>query len=291
MTDATVPAKRRPMIFRKLLNALLWFLSVCGVALGVICMLWILYSVIRNGAGVISLDFLFCGSKPAGEPDNGVGNAILGTIFITLTAVLIGVPAAFAGGIGLAIYGQNSRIGNMIRFAVNVMMGLPSILAGVFVYAILVVTTGHRSGFAGSVSLAIIMFPVVMRTTEDMILMVPPALHESSLALGMTRARSVICIICRSIKSGLATSVLLAVARTAGETAPLLFTALWSDAWPWDYFTQPTANLPVLINEYATNSPSEEMHAMGWGAAFLITITLLLLNLTLRFLCREKKHA
>ena len=282
---------RRPVFFRKLLNAVMWLLSAAGVALAVFCMLWILWSVIRNGAGVIGLDFLFCGSKPPGEPDNGVGNAILGTVFITLTAVVIGVPAAFAGGVGLAIYGQNSRIGNLIRFSVNVMMGLPSILAGVFVYALLVVTTGHRSGFAGSLSLAIILFPVVMRTTEDMILMVPAAVHESSLALGMTRARSVLCIVCRSIKGGLATGILLAVARTAGETAPLLFTALWSDAWPWHYFTQPTANLPVLINEYTTNSPSEEMHAMGWGAAFLITITLLLMNLALRFICREKKHA
>ena len=286
-----ISAARRPMFFRKLLNSVMWLLSVAGVALAVFCMLWILWSVIKNGAGVISLDFIFCGSKPAGEPDNGVGNAILGTIFITLMAVLIGVPAAFAGGIGLAIYGQNSRLGNLIRFSVNVMMGLPLILAGVFVYALLVVTTGHRSGLAGSLSLAIIMFPVVMRTTEDMILMVPAAVHESSLALGMTRARSVLCIVCRTIKGGLVTSILLAVARTAGETAPLLFTALWSDAWPWQYFTQPTANLPVLINEYATNSPSEEMHAMGWGAAFLITITLLLMNIVLRYICREKKNA
>ena len=100
-----------------------------------------------------------------------------------------------------------------------------------------------------------------------------------------------LCIVCRTIKGGLVTSILLAVARTAGETAPLLFTALWSDAWPWQYFTQPTANLPVLINEYATNSPSEEMHAMGWGAAFLITITLLLMNIVLRYICREKKNA
>ena len=282
---------RRGVFFRKLLNAVMWLLSAGGVALAVFCMCWILWSVIRNGAGVINLDFLFCGSKPPGEPDNGVANAILGTVFITLAAVVIGVPAAFAGGVGLAIYGQNSRIGNLIRFSVNVMMGLPSILAGVFVYALLVVTTGHRSGFAGSLSLAIILFPVVMRTTEDMILMVPAAVHESSLALGMTRARSVLCIVCRNIKGGLATGILLAVARTAGETAPLLFTALWSDAWPWHYFTQPTANLPVLINEYTTNSPSEEMHAMGWGAAFLITITLLLMNLALRFICREKKHA
>ena len=282
---------RRPVFFRKLLNAVMWLLSAGGVALAVFCMFWILWSVIRNGAGVIGLDFLFCGSKPPGEPDNGVGNAILGTVFITLAAVVIGVPAAFAGGVGLAIYGQNSRIGNLIRFSVNVMMGLPSILAGVFVYALVVVTTGHRSGFAGSLSLAIILFPVVMRTTEDMILMVPPSVHESSLALGMTRARSVLCIVCRSIRGGLATGILLAVARTAGETAPLLFTALWSDAWPWHYFTQPTANLPVLINEYTTNSPSEELHAMGWGAAFLITITLLLMNLALRFVCREKKHA
>jgi len=140
------------------------------------------------------------------------------------------------------------------------------------------------------VSLAIIMFPVVMRTTEDMLAMVPDALRESALALGIPRWRSTLSVICKAAKSGLVTGILLSVARAAGETAPLLFTAMCSNAWPTRFFSSPTANLPVLINEYSTNSPFPEQHAMGWGAALVITLIILVMNISCRSIFKEKNH-
>ena len=194
------------------------------------------------------------------------------------------------GGIYLAEFGRNTRVGNLIRFAANVMMGMPSVVVGLFVYAVLVIPLGTFSGFAGSVALAILMVPVVLRTTEDMLLMVPDSLRESALALGTTRARASLQIICRSARGGLITGILLAVARVSGETAPLLFTALWSDAWPKNYFTGPTANLPVLITEYSTNSPFADQHAAGWGAALIVTLMVLALNIATRIVFKEKHH-
>lgn len=150
------------------------------------------------------------------------------------------------------------------------------------------IPTGRFSGFAGAVALAIIMFPVIMRTTEDMLVMVPDALRESALALGMSRARTTLCIICRAAKNGLLTGILLSLARVSGETAPLLFTAMFADAWPTGFFSDPTANMPVLITEYATNSPFEEMHAAGWGAAFVIALAVLAVNVFTRIAFRDR---
>ncbi len=169
------------------------------------------------------------------------------------------------------------------------MMGMPSIIVGLFIYTLIVMTTGRFSGFAGSVALAIIMFPVILRTTEDMLCMVPNALRESALAIGAPRWRITLAVVFRSAKSGLMTGVLLAVARVAGETAPLLFTALTNDAWPTGFFTQPTANLTVTMTEYATNSPFQTMHIRAWGAALIITAAVLALNILCRTIFREKK--
>ena len=216
-------------------------------------------------------------------------NAILGTAIITLVATLLAVPAGMLGGICLSEFSRSSKFGNAVRFSANVMMGMPSIIVGLFIYTLLVMTTGNFSGFAGSVALAIIMFPVILRTTEDMLCMVPNALRESALAIGAPRWRITLAVVFRSAKNGLTTGVLLAVARVAGETAPLLFTALTSDAWPTGFFTQPTANLTVTMTEYATNSPFAEMHVRAWGAAFLITASVLTLNIFCRTILREKK--
>ena len=161
---------------------------------------------------------------------------------------------------------------------------------GLFVYALLVVPTGNFSGLAGTVALAIIMFPVVLRTTEDMLLMVPDTLRESALALGMSRMRATLCIVARSARNGLATGILLSLARVSGETAPLLFTALFADTWPEDFFTGPTASAPVLITEYTTNSPFESMHAMGWGAALVMAAFILIINIATRCIFHENKH-
>lgn len=287
---AIAPEKRRGLFRRKLLDRIVGVLSILALFLAVAGMIWILWVVLARGASVLSWTFLTEPSKPYGAINGGIANALLGTIEITFGAVLIGIPPAILGGIYLAEFGKGTKPGNAIRFAANVMMGMPSVVIGLFIYAILVVPMGGFSGFAGSVALAVLMFPVVLRTTEDMLLMVPDALRESALALGCSRARTAVQVICRSARSGLVTGILLAVARVSGETAPLLFTALWSDAWPKRYFSGPTANLPVLVTEYATNSPFEEQHAVGWGAALVVTLLVLLLNISTRIIFKEKHN-
>jgi phosphate transport system permease protein len=257
--------------------------------IGIFFLAWILYIVIKMGFKSINLAFFIEPTKPYGIPDGGIANAILGTFMITLSAALIGVPLGLLGGIYLSEFGRSSKLGDFIRFSSNVMMGIPSIIVGLFVYTLLVYTTKRFSGFAGAVALSIIMFPVVLRTTEDMLSMVPNQLRESALALGTPRWKATLGIIFRAAKTGLITGVLLSIARVSGETAPLLFTALWSDSWPTHFFTQPTANLTVTITEYATNSPFEQMHIRAWGAALLITVAVLFLNIICRTFFREVK--
>lgn len=282
--------KTRSVILRKLANLLLTLLAQVSISIALGGMGWILYTVICNGGAVINLEFLTSPSKPYGEPGAGVANALIGTLLMTMGATVLAVPPAMAGGIYLSEYGKDSRFADMLRFCADVMMGVPSILVGLFVYALIVIPTGNFSGMAGTIALAIIMFPVIMRTTEDMLLMVPNTLRESALALGMSRMRTTLHIVMRSARNGLATGTLLALARVSGETAPLLFTALFADTWPDSFFSKPTASAPVLITEYTTNSPFESMHSMGWGAALLITGFILIVNIVTRFIFHENKH-
>lgn len=282
--------KTRSVILRKLANLLLTLLALVSISIALGGMGWILYTVICNGGAVINLEFLTSPSKPYGEPGAGVANALIGTLLMTMGATVLAVPPAMAGGIYLSEYGKDSRFADMLRFCADVMMGVPSILVGLFVYALIVIPTGNFSGMAGTIALAIIMFPVIMRTTEDMLLMVPNTLRESALALGMSRMRTTLHIVMRSARNGMATGTLLALARVSGETAPLLFTALFADTWPDSFFSKPTASAPVLITEYTTNSPFESMHSMGWGAALLITGFILIVNIVTRFIFHENKH-
>ncbi len=282
--------RRRKLGFRKGLDALSKLVAIGCSVLGVVFLAWILLTVIRYGFSCVSLAFFVEPTKPYGISGGGIANAIIGTVMITAGAAAIGVPLGMLGGIYLSEFGRSSKFGNFIRFSANVMMGIPSIIVGLFVYTLLVLTTKQFSGFAGSVALAIIMFPIVVRTTEDMLCMVPNALRESALAIGAPRWKATLTIIFRAAKTGLITGVLLSIARVSGETAPLLFTALTSDSWPWHFFTEPTANLTVTITEYATNSPFEVMHARAWGAALLITLAVLLLNVICRVLFREAKR-
>lgn len=281
--------KQRGLFLRKFKNHAVIGISALSTLIAAFFLIWILWTIFRNGMESLSPDFLTEPTKPYGVPGGGMLNAILGTAIITLAATLLAVPAGMLGGICLSEFARSSRFGNAVRFSANVMMGMPSIIVGLFIYTLLVMTTGSFSGFAGSVALAIIMFPVILRTTEDMLCMVPNALRESALAIGAPRWRITLAIVFRSAKNGLTTGILLAVARVAGETAPLLFTALTSDAWPTGFFTQPTANLTVTMTEYATNSPFTEMHVRAWGAAFLITVAVLVLNILCRTILREKK--
>ncbi|MFA6930961.1 MAG: phosphate ABC transporter permease PstA [Lentisphaeria bacterium] len=281
---------RRPLIWRRLKDWLSRLASFVAIVIAISAMTWILWTVIQHGFKAISWNFLSNPSKPYGIPDAGIANALLGSLLITGGAVMLAVPPALAAGIYVAEFGASSRWARLLRFSANVMMGIPSIIVGLFVYVAVVVPTGSFSGFAGSAALAIIMFPLVMRTTEDMLSLVPAALRESALALGMSRSRTILSIVCRATRNGLVTGILLALARVSGETAPLLFTALYADAWPKQYFTQASANLPVLITEYSNNSPFAEMHRRGWGAALVVMFLILLINIGTRIVFREKNY-
>ncbi len=282
--------KRKGLFCRKLADLAIRIFSGFAVLLAVGAMLWILYTVARYGFEAFNWSFFTNPSRPYGIADGGVANALIGTILITAGAALLAVIPGLFAGIFLAEYKEFKRSAAVLRFSANVMMGMPSVLVGLFVYMLLVVTTGHFSGFAASMALAIIMFPVIMRNTEEMLLMVPYALRESALALGLTRTRTTLHIVCKTARKGLLTGILLSLSRVSGETAPLLFTAMFADSWPTGYFSEPTANMPVLITEYATNSPFEAMHRAGWGAALVVTVLVLAVNLSTRILFREKRH-
>jgi len=207
---------------------------------------------------------------------------------ITVLATAIGVPIGLLGGVFLAEFGQRSRLAHPIRFLSNVLMGTPSIIIGVFVYSILVLPFKEFSGYAGAVALAIIMVPLMMRTAEDILNLVPDTLRESALALGAPRWKVTVGVVFRAAKNGLLTGALLAVARVAGETAPLLFTALNSPFWPRS-LAKPTGNLTVTIYNYAM-SPYSDWQQMAWGASFLITVSVLALTISARVILHERKR-
>ena len=269
---------------RKAIDIFTKVFACAATLLGVVMLCWILFVFFEKGIDVLSLTFLIEPTKPYGIPDSGIANAFVGTFFITSGAAAIGVPTGLLAGIYLAEFAGGSRFAKAIKFFANVMMGVPSIIIGLFVYSIMIVGTGKFSGFAGSVALAIIMFPVVLRTTEDMLAMVPNELRESALAVGLPRWRVTLQIVFKAAGNGLVTGVLLAIARVGGETAPLLFTALWSDSWPWNYFNGPTPSMTIAINEDVTVSPFESMQARAWGAALIVTVMILIVNLSSRYL-------
>lgn len=282
--------RHRSLFLRKLKNKILTIFSVCAIGFAISIMLWVIWVVIDFGKEALSFDLFINCSAPFGSMSYGFANAILGTLLITLGAAVLAVPPALLAGIFLSEFKEYTRTENSIRFACNVLMGMPSILVGLFVYMIIVVPTGQFSGLAGSIALAILMFPVIVQNTENMLAMVPDTLRESALALGMTRMRAILYIVCRSARNSLLTGILLSLSRVSGETAPLLFTAMFADSFPEGYLSQPTANLPVLITEYATNSPFEEMHQIGWSAALVVMVMVLLVNIFVRIFFREKKY-
>ncbi|MGL6226766.1 MAG: phosphate ABC transporter permease PstA [Thermoguttaceae bacterium] len=279
----------RSLFWRKFQQHLVDLVSFCALIFAVGLMIWIIATLIWFGGKTLNWEFLTCVSKPYGIPNQGIGNALLGTFYITAFATLIAVPVGLLGGIYLAEFDRHSMFADWVRFSANVTMGIPSIVVGLFIYAIWVVPTGQFSGLAGSFALAIIMLPIILRTTEDMLLMVPDALREATLALGIPRWRGILKVICRSAMSGLITGILMSFARVSGETAPLLFTALWSYSWPYHFFTSPVANIPVLVTEYTTGSPFAERHAAGWGAALVMMMIILFINIGVRILFQ--KHA
>jgi len=261
--------------------------SVVSALLGLGALVWILSGVIVRGVGALNLSFFTRLPTPPGMSGGGMANAILGTLAMTAAATLISVPIGLLSGIYLAEFGQDSRVADNSRFAANVLMGMPSIIIGVFAYTLVVLPLGHFSGYAGTVALAILMIPVVTRTAEDMLRLVPNTLREAALALGAPRWKVTLTVVFRSAKAGLLTGILLAVARVSGETAPLLFTALNSPYW-FNSLSGPTPNLTVTIFNYAM-SPYEDWQRMAWGASLVITAGVLAFTLLARLVLRERK--
>ncbi|MEW5800766.1 MAG: phosphate ABC transporter permease PstA [bacterium] len=262
-------------------------ISSLAALLGITILAWILYEVIKRGSASLNWSFFTQLPTPPGIKGGGVANAILGTSMITLLATLAGVPIGLLSGVYLAEFGKRTSLGSMVRFTSNVMMGIPSIIVGLFVYTLLVLPWQQFSGYAGAVSLAIIMLPIVARTTEDMLRLVPNSLRESALALGAPRWKATLGVVFRAAKTGMITGVLLAIARVSGETAPLLFTSLNSPYWPKS-LSQPTANLTVTIFNYAM-SPYRSWQETAWGASLLIMVAVLALTVVARFIIKEAK--
>lgn len=272
---------------RRLTDILVRILSGMAALVGVFFLGWILSEIVKRGMGAMNFDLLTQLTLPPGMEGGGFSNAILGTLLLTALATFLGVPMGLCAGIYLAEFGRESRLADFVRFSSNILMGMPSIIVGVFVYSLMVMRIGHFSGYAGAVALAIIMLPVVARTAEDMLLLVPNALRESALALGVPKWRVINNIVFRAAKSGLMTGVLLSIARVSGETAPLLFTALNSMYWP-ESLSGPTANLPVTIFNYAMQ-PYGDAVEKAWAASFLVTVGVLGLTLISRLLLNARK--
>jgi len=280
--------KRRAVGGRKAVNLLVQVLASLAALLGIVVLAWILFVVVSRGAASLDWDFFTQLPTPPGEEGGGLANALVGTLMMTFLATLMGVPAGILAGVYLAEYGSSSRLGSWVSISLNVMMGIPSIIIGLFVFTLMVVTSGHFSGYAGAVALALLMLPVVARTTEDMLSMIPTSLRESALALGSPRWRATFGVIFRAARTGLITGVLLAVARVSGETAPLLFTALNSPYWPGS-MSGPTANLTVTIFNYAM-SPYPNWQRMAWGASLVIVVGVFITTLVARAVFREAKQ-
>ena len=279
--------KERPLKYRKLTNTIVSVAAVLSSMLGLFILGWILFTVLTRGLASFNLEFFTELPTPPGMEGGGLVNAMTGTILITVLATIIGVPLGLLAGIYLSEFSQKSKFAETVRFFTNIMMGTPSIIIGVFVYTLLVVPTGHFSAYSGSIALAIMMLPVVARTTEDMLQLVPSALRESALALGTPRWKVTFSIIFRAAKTGLVTGVLLAIARVSGETAPLLFTALNSPYW-FSGLNEPTANLTVTIFNYAM-SPYEDWQQMAWGASLLISFGVLTITLFTRYILQRQE--
>lgn len=258
--------------------------SVLATVFGLFWLTWILWTTLSYGISAIDWK-LFVENTPAPGNVGGLANAIVGSLIMVGLATVIGTPVGILAGTWLAEFGRKKAVASVIRFINDILLSAPSIIMGLFVYELVVVKTHHFSGLAGALALAIILLPVVIRTTEQMLRLVPNTLREAALALGAPRWKVITLIAYRAALSGVLTGVLLGVARIAGETAPLLFTALNNQFWSTD-INKPMANLPVVIFQFAM-SPYDEWHALAWAGALLITVSVLALSILARVLLRN----
>ena len=265
--------------FRKFMNALALCLSGLATVIGLFCLGAILWTLISNGVAGMSIA-LFTQNTPPPGGTGGILNAIYGSVVMTLIGIFIGAPIGMLAGTYLAEYGRGSRLSVVIRFVNDVLLSAPSIIIGLFIYELLVVRMGHFSALAGGVALAVIAIPVTVRTTEDMLNLVPQGMKDASTAMGAYPWRTITSIIYPAARSGIVTGLLLAVARISGETAPLLFTALNNQFWSTN-LRAPMANLPVVIFQFAL-SPYKNWQQLAWSGALLVTLAILILSISAR---------
>ena len=273
---------------RRTSNTVVLALSLFATGIGLFWLTAILWTLLANGFSALSAD-LFTQNTPPPGSQGGLLNAIYGSVIMTAIATLVGTPVGILAGTFLAEYSRGSKIAPVIRFINDILLSAPSIIVGLFVYEVMVIRMGHFSAWAGSMALAIIVVPVVLRTTEDMLRLVPNALREAAAALGTPQWQIVIRICYRAALQGFVTGVMLAVARVSGETAPLLFTALNNQFWSTN-LNAPMANLPVVIFQFAL-SPYTDWQSLAWGGALLISVVILLLNIAARALTGKGKES
>jgi phosphate transport system permease protein len=271
---------------RLLVNRLGIGMSMIAMAFGLIALLWILWVLFSRGFAALNWDFFTMDTPAPGSEGGGLRNSILGSMMIVAVTTLVSTPIGILAGIYLAEFGSKSKFAAATRFVTDIMLSAPSIVIGLFVYALMVVTLGGFSGWAGSVALSLIAIPVVVRTTENMLKLVPPSLREAAFAVGAPRWKVSLSVTLRAVKAGVVTGVLLAIARITGETAPLLFTALNNQFFSAN-MSQPMANLPVMIFQFAM-SPYDNWISLAWGGALLIALLVLSINIGARVLFRSK---
>ena len=271
---------------RKRANFIGMVLSLSAMVIGLAFLLWILAILMFKGFSALSIDLLTQVSPAPGTPGGGLSNAIVGSLMIVLSCTLLSTPIGVLAGVYLSEYGDRSKSAAVTRFVNDIMLSAPSIVIGLFVYALVVVPSKHFSGWAGTIALSLIAIPVVVRTTENMLQLVPVSLREAAFALGAPKWKVSTTVVLKAAKSGVMTGLLLALARVSGETAPLLFTALNNQFFSLD-MNKPMANLPVMIFQFAM-SPYDNWVNLAWGGALLITLTVLLLNIIARVVFREK---
>jgi len=271
---------------RRFQNILVQVLAVLAAAFGLFWLVWIVWTTLSKGLGSLNLALFTQMTPPPGD-DGGMLNAFVGSAIMSLLGIALGAPIGVLAGTFLAEYSQRSWIGEAVRFVNDILLSAPSIVLGLFVYTLVVAQMGHFSALAGGIALGFIVLPVVVRTTDEMLQLVPAQMREAALSLGVPQWKVIVQVLYRASLPGIVTGILLALARITGETAPLLFTALNNQYWTTDIL-QPMANVPVVIFQYAM-SPYESWHTLAWAGAFILTLFVLLISLTARAVVLRNK--
>ncbi|WWJ86952.1 phosphate ABC transporter permease PstA [Erwinia aphidicola] len=281
-------SRRKMQAWRRMKNRIALTLSLLTMAFGLFWLVWILFATVTRGIDGMSLSLFTENTPPPNTAGGGLANALAGSGLLILWSTVFGTPLGIMAGIYLAEYGRKSWLAEITRFINDILLSAPSIVVGLFVYTIVVAQMQHFSGWAGVVALALLQIPIVIRTTENMLKLVPDSLREAAYALGTPKWKMISAITLKASVSGILTGVLLAIARIAGETAPLLFTSLSNQFWSTDMM-QPLANLPVTIFKFAM-SPFADWQSLAWAGVLIITLCVLLLNILARVIFAKSKH-